>query len=153
MNKNGSSVLIVLMITTFLSMLVFGYWYKSSLLLDLVNQREKFYKNFYLTEKILKYGIQTVGDNFDKFINTDIKFPLILDASFMIENIPMLQAEVLINKIDLEPTILISAFLKNKKIILCKLSCKLSKTEIFNDKTKNKEYYSFIQNFTINNFI
>ena len=42
--NNGSSLLIFFMMTTFLSMLCFGYWYKTSLLVYLVNQREIYYK-------------------------------------------------------------------------------------------------------------
>lgn len=157
--NNGSSLLIIFMMTTFLSMLSFGYWYKTSLLVDLVNQREIYYKNFYLTEKILNYGIDFAKTNFTQLTVDDTKviFPVVLDANFLLQDLPNLDlvAEIIINKVSEKQKLYLKAILlsKSNKNILCKLSCKLAMTEVFNEKSKEKQIYFVVQNFTIGNFI
>ncbi len=162
--KDGSSLLIIFMMTTFLSMLSFGYWYKTSLLVDLVNQREIYYKNFYLTEKILNYGVNFAKNNFTQLTvdGTKVIFPVILDAQFLLTDLknpdltnPDLSAEIIINKVSEKQKLYLKAILlsKSNKNILCKLSCKLAMTEVFNEKSKEKQIYFVVQNFTIGNFI
>ncbi len=151
--KRGSALLLVILITTFLSLLALGCWYKSSLLLDLVLQKEQYYKNFYLTESFLNYGLQLAKDRFDDFLGEDFleKMPIILNFNLndkIDRDLVNLSVEIRISRVKVkekfEDKLLVSAILKNSQTLktLCKLSCKL---------VKDEEY--FVQNFTIGNFI
>ena len=158
--KKGITVLLVMIITFIISLLSLGCWYKSSLLFDLVLQRESYYKNFYLTESILNYGIFFTKNNFNRLLISKEQEKILtnLDVSFLLKSFSDnfnnncfldKSAELLISKVQSEDEFLISAFLKNKKNnkIVFKLSCLLSKNKI------NNVYSYFVKNFTIGNFI
>ncbi len=166
MKSKGSALLLVILITLILSLLTFGSWYKSSLFLDLVIQREKFYKNFYLTESLLNYGIKTTKEDFENYFEVKAlqKMPMVTDLSFLFEKVNEdknnLSAKLIINKVQkgekVEPKLLLTAKLQeiNAKKTLCELSCLLIKCE---DKTDPKSYDEktrfIVENFTIGNFI
>ena len=178
-HKNGSAVLLVILVTTILSSLVFIAWHKSSLFFDLVLQKEKFYKNFYLTESFLSCGICLGKNYYNDFlhqISMDEK-AIELDLSFLIARINKnanrqddrkgsliddLQAKLIISKINSAnkkgPVLLVSALLleKGTQKALNKLSCVLVKTgekESGQSLSEKQESKLMVQNFTIGNLI
>ena len=176
MQSKGSALLLVILITLILSVLTLGSWYKSSLFFDLVVQREKYYKNFYLTEAVLNFGIKITKGCFEDFLKpkTLQKMPITLDLSFLVEKVnenkQNLSAKLIINKIqkgeNVESKLWLVASLQeiNTKKILCELSCLLIKCEdksIVVSQRKNKadtEHYDkktrfIVENFTIGNFV
>lgn len=163
--KDGSSLLLVLLITSILSFLALGLWYKSSLYVDLVLQEEQYYKNFYLVESFLDYGIQYAKENFNEFINSKdlpenpIVFTLNL-AETLDSHFKNLLIEINIKRLKekdkIENKLFICALLKdiNRSHQIFKLSCKLLKVETKNGSEKNKRQAEFfVENFTVGNFV
>lgn len=163
--KKGSSLLLVLLITSILSFLALGLWYKSSLSVDLVLQEEQYYKNFYLTESFLDYGIQYAKENFDELISSKdlpgnaIIFTLNLGEALDI-GLKNLLIEINIKRLKekdkFENKLFICAILKkvNSSHQIFKLSCKLLRVENKNGSDKNKKQAEFfVENFTIGNLI
>lgn len=163
--KKGSSLLLVLLITTILSFLALGLWYKSSLLVDLVLQEEQYYKNFYLTESFLNYGIQYAKENFDELTSSKglPGNPIVFNVNLG-ENLDVGLKNLLIEinikrlkeKDKFENKLFICALLKkvNSSHQIFKLSCKLLRVEDKYGPEKNKRQTEFfVENFTIGNFI
>ncbi|MCK4651005.1 hypothetical protein KAT08_02395 [Candidatus Babeliales bacterium] len=149
--RKGSALLLVVALTSILSLIVLGSWYKSSLFLDLALQREKFYKNFYLTESLLNYGCSLAKQNFENYL----KEPKIIDLSSFIKiiynnnDMNNLKSMLIIQKFKKAQALFISVVLQDGKNELCRLSCKIFKD---NEVSKNKKSF-IIQNFTIGNLI
>ena len=160
--KKGSSIILVMIITTFLSLLLYGFWHKTSFLFDLVVQREKFYKNYYLTETALNYGMQYAKNNYDTFLSKDFlfKLPITLNVDFLKSQAEWAQNlslklfidRVKINKI-FEKKLWLTSFLQNNEKVLCKLSCKLKKEVIQNENSENVTTKFICEGFTISNFV
>jgi cell division protein FtsB len=120
--SSASALLLVIFITSVLSLLTFACWHKSSNYLDLAVQREQYYKNFYLTEKVLDFAISVAKKNFDSLQKTNI------DTSYLVNKDNQdLQAKLFLEKKDNRAYLV--SILQNKKNQkeLCKLSCLLSK--------------------------
>ena len=144
--KKASALLLVLIITSALTLLSFSCWYKSSLLLDLVLQREIYYKHFYLTESCLHYGCSLAKNNFTTYPGKE----KIIDLDFLLEELNLdktydgLHAKVCIKKIT-DPQLLITAILEKNKQEICRLSCNLLRSG--KDSENNKLFV--VQNFSI----
>lgn len=168
MNKNGSAILIVLFMTTILSFITFDIWYKSSLVLDLVIAREKFYKNFYLTESFFEFGVNLVKDHFEAILLEE-EWPIKYDLSFLLESInkslsktePMYKnfyVDMILNKkkINSESVyIFVSLYNKDVNKVVCSICCKLKKEVVSVDdskKTKKKNIF-IIKNYTIGTIV
>jgi hypothetical protein len=161
--SNGSSLLIVLSITTILMLLALGLWYKSSLFLDLVLQREIYYKNFYLTESFLNYGIDLSKDDFDNFLRSETQMPVIFNLNLGEQIDPVQKnffAQIIVNRLKIkdkfEDKLLIYALLKDVKTLrtVFKLGCKLCRYQTVDvDQKDKKRTEFFVENFTIGNII
>ena len=150
-SKPGSALLLVIMITLGLSLLSFSCWYKSSLLLDLVLQRERFYKNFYLTESFLKYGCFLTKNNFEYYFKTtDSKHPKVINLDFLIKRLGIdkvnksFNAELILKKI-IDDQLVVCSVLRQVQTAFCKVSCKILKLDDIESFT--------VKNFSIGNFI
>lgn len=164
MKKKGSALLIVIFVTTLLSFITFSIWYKSSLILDLVIAREQFYKNYYLTEAILDFGIDFTKNRFDGLLKEE-GWPIKLDLGFLLSAISKnlnkteqlqkdLYVQMLLNK-DTKKKDSIQLFVNLYKNdisnALCSLGCRIKKKEIliseetFNVDEKRKQNKQQIQ--------
>lgn len=156
--KSGSASLIIIIITTFLSLLSMGFWYKTSLLFDIEIQKEKYYKDFYLTESFLNYGIKIAKNNWDKMLDKKFlaKYPIKLkkildskiDKSFDGLTLTIIFNRFKINK-NYEDKIFILSKLKDKKGKVFNLSCKLTR----NDEVSDEQSKFMVQNFTIGDIL
>ncbi|MBD3273592.1 hypothetical protein GF385_04565 [Candidatus Dependentiae bacterium] len=138
--------------------MVFKIWYKSSLILDLTFSREKFYKNFYLTDTLLNFGLKLVKKDFENLILTK-EWPIKFNLNFLLDIIEKktklkykdFSSEMILNK---NPNsfkiinIYINLYCKNKKNPIFTLCCDIKKEEIPND-SKNEQV---LQQFTIKNY-
>ena len=169
MKKEGSALLIVIFATTILSFITFGIWYKSSLILDLVIAREQFYKNYYLTETVLDFGIDFVKNRFDNLLLEE-GWPIRYDLSFLLRSIDKtlnkadlsyndFHVQMILNK-DAKNTDLVQLFVNLYKNdvsnALCSLGSRLKKKELLvdnkrrqsNAKQKTKTIF-IVKNYTI----
>jgi hypothetical protein len=64
----GSALLLVFVISFVLSLAAMRCWHVSSLVCDIQYQRELFYRQFYITDRILNAGISLACENFDNFL-------------------------------------------------------------------------------------
>jgi hypothetical protein len=64
----GSALLLVFVVSFVLSLAAMRCWHVSSLVCDIQCQRELFYKQFYITDRILNAGISLACENFDNFL-------------------------------------------------------------------------------------
>ena len=172
--SKASAMPLVIAVIFFLTVLMWGYWNKTSLFFDLVKQREIFYKNFYLTEAALDYGLKYCKNNFE-ILKSKKKLPelpvvLNVDFLFMIRShlgeglldgteCKNISLRLLINRAKInqkvEKKLWLKAILLDKVLQkdLCQLSCKLSKESFFNESTQKICEQFIVQNFTISNFI
>ncbi len=161
--NSGSALILVLSIVTILMFLALGLWYKSSLFLDLVLQRENYYKSFYLTESFLNYGVDLAKDDFDNFSRAETQTPIIFNLNLEDQSdLPRknLFAQIVINKLKIkdkfEDKLLVYALLKDVKSLktVFKLACKLCRYQTIDvDKKNRKRTEFFVENFTIGNII
>ena len=63
-NKGGSALLLVLLVTMFLSTMLFACWQRSSMFFDIVVAREQYYKELFVCKAILHKVIVWARDNF-----------------------------------------------------------------------------------------
>lgn len=66
---NGFVLLLVLLVTSGVMALGLACWYQASLTLDVLTERERYYKNFYDASCALDAGIILVRQNFDLFLD------------------------------------------------------------------------------------
>ncbi|MFH1643739.1 MAG: hypothetical protein ABIA74_01025 [bacterium] len=130
-------------------------WKKSSLLLDLVYSKEKYYKNLNLTQTALDWSTKIVSSNFEYFVS--LKEPIFLDFSFLTEGKDKQKINVIISNHENLKTkkeiYLFSQLLDDKNSILCKLSCVLAIDEkLVNQENRDSSRF-IIQNYTVSNFI
>ena len=145
-------------ITSMLSLLMFCYWQKMGLIVDLVSQKEKYYKNFYLTKSLLDYSLFLIKNNFqDYFLRINkTKKPVILNLDNILKAlannicgqdnfIQDFKSYTNVTNTDKKDVLFINTVLQDKNNkILFKLSCMLIK-----DSEKNE---FVIENNTIGNF-
>lgn len=62
-NKNGSILLLVAITTGILSILLLGWWRRTSLAYEIVCEREAYYKYIYLTELLFSYSVPLFEKN------------------------------------------------------------------------------------------
>jgi hypothetical protein len=67
--QQGFSVLATLLIFSFLITITLICWKNSSMLFDIEQEREKFYKRFYLAETLLSVGVEHLQKDFDDFFD------------------------------------------------------------------------------------
>ena len=77
-NNRGSALIVVIITMSIVTLLTLGGWRRASMNRDLIMDRERYYKNFYLTELILLYGSKIAQKYFDDFLE---KSPLDLDMT------------------------------------------------------------------------
>ncbi|MFA5074886.1 MAG: hypothetical protein WC436_02170 [Candidatus Babeliales bacterium] len=168
--NKGYILLLVMTITSMLSLLVFCYWQKMGLILDLVTQKEKYYKNFYLNQALLNYSLFLIKNNFENYYLKiyKTKQPVNINLDSIVENLAKnsqdnylqnLRSYTIVANVIKEKkqqrvqnsqsynnqAIIISTFLQDKNNkILFKLSCLLIK-----DVQKNE---FIVKNNTIGNF-
>lgn len=70
--KQGSCLLLILSIVFILLVALLKCWRISSLRVDVQNQREIYYRRFYLIDNVLKTTINAAGKNFDQFIKSEM---------------------------------------------------------------------------------
>lgn len=71
--KNASALLLVLGMTSLIGFFTIGWWHRCSLSYDIVCQREYYYENFYLADRVLWYGVSIAKQHFCDFLNTKKK--------------------------------------------------------------------------------
>jgi hypothetical protein len=136
--KDGTALLLVLVITSILTFFSFSCWHTSALFLDLVIAREQFYKHFYATEDILQDGIQVAKKNFSYYTKT----PTIItrDTAYGIVSLYISRVET--------NNLLIRTVLEQENRALCVLHCNLTKDQ----RNENNTQY-MVQHFTIGNIV
>lgn len=146
--KEGSALLLVLVLTTFICLLTVGFWYKTSLLHDIVLQKEVYAKRFYLAESFLDYGCSIAKRNFEHYI----KHPMQMDLGFLLNACQLdhsfdnMRATLDVKK-NSNASLLISFVLYEQQKEACRVSCKLVKT--YEDQSDVPIF--MVQNFTIGN--
>lgn len=165
MKKNGSALLIVIFITSLLSLITFNIWFKSSLFLNLVIERETFYKNFYLSETLMSFCIDFVKNQYNDIYEQEA-WPIKYNLNFLLEAIKKtinnkdlyvreFCAEMILNKQkENYDQIQIFINLNNKEPYktLCSLSCNLKKKEIKKGEKNNESLQQpvfIIKNYSI----
>lgn len=56
--RSGLSCVVVVLIMSFVSILTLGWWRRASMSFDVVSSRERWYRNFYMTEEFLRRGVE-----------------------------------------------------------------------------------------------
>ncbi|MCF7899107.1 hypothetical protein K9L05_00470 [Candidatus Babeliales bacterium] len=157
LKKNKSYILLLVMtITSMLSLLMFAYWQKMGLIVDLASQKEKYYKNFYLTKSLLNYSLFLVKNNFENYFSeiNKTKKPVILNLDNILKTLANnsqdnylqeFKSYTSITCTDKKNAFNINTVLQDKNNkILFRLSCLLIKNSEKNEYT--------IENNTIGNF-
>jgi len=87
--KQGFALLLVLLSTSAIMMVGLACWYQTSLQVDVVIERECFYKNFYSASAVLDAGLQLLKNNFDLFAGERVnaQMPVQLDLSAVIRGL------------------------------------------------------------------
>ena len=145
MQKSGSVLLFTIIITSVLSFLTLSFWYKSGMLLDLVLLKEKFYKNFYLTEAILNYGFSVAKNNFEK----QLQKPEIIDLSFLLDKRDKLQAILVVRKSAERALFLCATLQRDKKVLFKRNATRYVRAyrymlQLFNLELKFTYLYDFL---------
>ncbi|MFH1461421.1 MAG: hypothetical protein ABIF12_00525 [bacterium] len=167
MNKRGSAFLIVIFVSGLLSLITFSMWFKSSLFLGLVVERERFYKNFYLTESIMNFCLDFVKNQYDDILQQE-SWPIKYNLNFLLEAIVKslnskdlfaheFCAEMIVNKQKLDADqvqIFVNLNRKEPYKTLCSLACNLKKKEVkegdFNNENSKQNKYKTI--FIVKNY-
>jgi len=163
--SQGFALLLVLFVTTIVLTLSLSCWKKSSLLFDLVVERERFYKSFYRAEMLLNEGLSVVVHNFDDFVQKDSKFQFPLSFMLSIQTPKLKQEQEIFGRIIIakpkQPDILdqalfIQALLYEKNCVITRLCCTFIKKQQVAGNMKHdddKKHCFVVQNFTIGVFL
>ena len=165
MKNEAFALFFVLVMITFLGYLSLSTWYKMSFLLDIAVEREKFYKNFYKTEKLFEASLSEVGKNFNHFLEqlslkqkpmyfncTSEKIQKLNKEGFELNR---LEVCLELDKAIEEKKIYVALELKEEGRRVCRLSCLFSKK----DKVKEEQWRRpnsnefIIDRFTINDTV
>jgi hypothetical protein len=157
--KNGSILLLVLLITSTTLLFSLNSWNKISYLVDLIEHRKIFCQRFYNTEIVFNEAVSLVKENFDQFVRKAIHHSnphsFIFTADFSKEvkdkKIQKIVAKILISKPILQSeskTIWIRVGLLNDNKVVTTQSCFLSKNE---EESTNKKEYFVIRGFNFGN--
>jgi hypothetical protein len=111
---------------------------------DIVVSREKYYKNFYLTDLVLHYGIKLSKQYFDDFENKKVN----LDLSFICKRVEV-QHKAILSVSPKSNSILLCASLYDGDSIIFKISCILKK--LYCNDSKKCNYY--IKDYTIGTIV
>ncbi len=154
MNKQGSVFIVITFFIATLSLISFGMWYKSAVYLDIVNQQAAYYKNFYLAEAVMNYGIKFVVNNQESFQknateNKNYSFNNLIEAiNFKLKENKFnnIHASITVRKIKKNTISLITRLYNslNKKYII-NLSCE---GEILYNAKKNTQKF-ILKNYNI----
>lgn len=135
--NNASALLIVFGITSTIGFFTLGWWYRSATSYDVVCERERYYENFYMTDRELMHGVNIAKNYFSEFIATREPKRFIhktnTDTSVADSSVTCIIAPAK------EDRLYIVAMLYRKGELSCVLACSLVK--------KNKKF--FIKNYTI----
>jgi len=126
--SDGSVLLLVLGVTSTVMILSLAMWHSMSLMVDLVSERERFYKNFYKTETILHVGLTAVRANFDTLMSAARKheMPLMLAITAPTAFFePGITARCVVDWHDQlqNDALLVKALVYDHQRIACALSC------------------------------
>jgi hypothetical protein len=157
--KNGSILLLVLLITSTTLFFSLSSWNKLYYLIDLIEHRKLFYQRFYNTEIVFNEAVSLVKENFDQFVKKAIlhsnphSFIFTADFSKEIKDKKMqkIVAKILISKPILQSeskTIWIRVGLLNNDIVVATQNCFLSKNE---EESTNKKESFVIRGFNFGN--
>jgi len=64
--RSASALIVVLAMTTVISVITIGWWHRASLSFDIVVARDCYYNNFYLTDRVLSFGIAVAKKRFSE---------------------------------------------------------------------------------------
>jgi len=65
-SRPASALVIVLGMTAVISIITIGWWHRASLSFDIVVTRERYYKNFYMTDRVLSFGVAVAKKRFSE---------------------------------------------------------------------------------------
>lgn len=151
-NSESSALLLVFVIAFILTLSTMRCWHVASLICDVQNQRELYYKHFYQAEKVLDFGIELACKNFDRFLKFKNPMEINVDGCLSDEQVRVgFEGKFLVSKVTKKDILLLSASLMNKNEVKCNLKCMLErklgiKSEKNNDKNK---IYFIVNNFTL----
>jgi hypothetical protein len=142
-NSKASALLLVFAISFFLTFFAMRCWYHASLICDIQSQRELYYKQFYLAEKILDSGINLVCKNFDNFL----KFKVSVNADPGVDELaPEFVAEFIVSKVPKKDKLFLTANLIEQNEVRCSLRCTLERKK--RQDTINETCF-IVDNFTL----
>ncbi len=122
--SNASALLIVFAISFMLTFFAMRCWYQASLICDVQRQRELYYKQFYLAEKILDLGINFACKNFDNFL----KFKTPTDINLCINELSAeFIAKFIVSKVPQKDKLFLTANLMKQSEVNCCLRCTLER--------------------------
>lgn len=127
--SHGSALLLVFVISFVLSLAAMRCWHVSSLVCDVQCQRELFYKQFYIADRILNTGINLACKNFDNFLHLKNPTSIELSSDLTDDEISKLYTvQFTVSKVAKRSGCLIlSANLICKNEIVCNLKCLLER--------------------------
>jgi hypothetical protein len=127
--SHGSALLLVFVISFVLSLAAMRCWHVSSLVCDVQCQRELFYKQFYISDRILNAGIRLACKNFDNFLQ--LKNPTSIELNSYLtddETSKFITAQVTVSKMaKMSNCLILSASLICKNETVCNLRCLLER--------------------------
>ncbi len=127
MYKKGFVLLVVIFVCFLMSTITLTYWYNNSLKLDIIFERERQYKHFYLARLILNYGLSFVKNNFKFFMLESSKKKLFFNVSNVLDEKDLI-AEITIESKNNK--LLVRADLRENKIIIYRLYCHVLENNI-----------------------
>ncbi len=167
MKSKSFALIMVLLVTAFLSFLSISIVQKLSILLDISIERNRFYKSFYLAEHIFEIELNLIKKRFEGIlekVSLQPK-PIFLNCSLLLKGYGSenLEAYLELRKAEKQKRVYVALELKEERRAMCRLSCLLSKRRVKGKKTgslscergANKQYSNefVIDYFTINDSI
>lgn len=151
-SSSGSALLLVFTVSFILSLAALRCWRISSMMVDIQYQRELFYKNFYLSQRVFNSGIDLTCKKFNNFLK--LKKSVSVDVNFCLTDVEIKNgnfAHVTVSTLAKNTNcLLISASLSQKNEIVCNMRCLLErKISEKNKETKEQRIYFVVNNFTL----
>lgn len=149
-NSGASALLLVFAISFILTLSVMRCWYVGSLICDIQEQRELYYKHFYITEKILDFGIKLCCERFDDFLKFKISINCDLNSCLSGEEVKTgFKLEFFVSKVLKKDILLLTVNLINKNEVKCNLRCLLERNVRIKKNSDKKDNCFVVNNFTL----
>lgn len=127
MAKQGSVILVVLMILSVLAIVGFTILRNTSFLLDGALAREQYIKHYYATEALMRYGISIGQCYFDQFKKQEKEITININAWPLDNSLETGKLSYMPDKYGIK----IQSLLEHNKDIICIITCTLVHNQNF----------------------